>query len=262
MKKISLEKTSRISRRRYIATAIVAFAALLAGTAYLVATGSTDSVDDVDSTAPSEASKLDTLVQQAVAANPGPDRQVQTIPYWQWVDVLNKDEYEGYHDRCGIEPGASLIEIGPVGDQMLVQYREPDGSLDSGSPCDGDEIFLVPTDSSSGMIGFNDMTAEYERQKMKSEKLNADVQAVIANPVPNPRVKTVLDWEWVGDLGSPTLYPAEGEACGIEAKGTLTEIGPLGEGTLVKYGLPPGHSEYDTAGTPCDGGEIFVIQGM
>lgn len=78
---------------------------------------------------------------------------VQTVPRWQWVDVMRGPSVSNNSEHCGIDVGAEVSEIGRHGNRVLVQYSTPNGR---GTECDTGDVFFLPTDE------FERMTERYE----------------------------------------------------------------------------------------------------
>lgn len=178
MKKVSLEKASRIPRWGYVLGAIIAFVVVIAGTAFVsYQAGSTTIVFNVTETPVAANSSASTLVDgapspsvgfsdmtaeyekvtsnaenlkaavQALIDHPVENPRVQTVADWQWVDILGLDNESTLfsdENHCGIEMGGKLTEIGTLGNRVLVRYALPDGVYEApGTPCDGGEVFFM-----------------------------------------------------------------------------------------------------------------------
>lgn len=68
----------------------------------------------------------------------------------------------------------------------------------------------------------------------------------------------VPEWKWV-DVErylNGQLPDKDEDTCGIEPGGRVTAIGTVSDQVLVSYEPP----DDDTAGTPCDGGEVFFLK--
>ena len=83
----------------------------------------------------------------------------------------------------------------------------------------------------------------------------------MANSIYKGQQAVVPKWQWVHieTLGTGS-HPHPGkwdDTCGIEPDGIVTAVGTMNDLVLVSYRPPP---EADTHGTPCDGGETFLLE--
>ena len=164
-----------------------------------------------------------------------------TVPAWEWVDIKNPEMDPG--QACGMVFGNEVELIGRAGTKVLVRYH---GSPTAGTPCDGGEIFFLSISS------YRTMTARYKAEVDRRAQQAAEVEKLLLHPVHNPREQTVPEWMWVDVLnGDGGVF---GDTCGIQVGATVSEIAPAsGNRVLARYYGSP------TAGTPCDGGEIFFV---
>lgn len=181
-------------------------------------------------------------VVERLLVNPVANPETQIAFDLGWVNI---EPVRPGGDRCIAENGGQLIEIGSHESRTLVAYRVSKSSSSSDVYCkDGVVLFI-----DAGQ--FTSMTKRYEAKQQELAANRKIVEDLLAHPVSNPRIHKVTDWQWA-DIEPRTL---DHNSCGMEAGGTLTEIGAHGTQILVRYST----ANYKTGGTPCDGEEIFFV---
>lgn len=166
-----------------------------------------------------------------------------TVAEWSWVDIVNPGVPEG--ETCGIQFGNTVELIGRSGARVLVRYL---GSETAGTPCDGEELFFLDVKD------YKSMTKRYEAEVTRRTRQKAEVERLLhEGRSVHPRVQFVPEWSWVDIVNPGVPY---GEVCGTNPGAKVYEIAHTTDGRVLVSYDPNGTQ---TAGTPCDGNEIFFL---